>query len=176
MTTMSLGGLVAHLLTAKADMHYAEELALERVCVLLEKSAKSAIGTYRFDWTPLKPETIARKTTGDKPLLETGELRDSITHNVDANGKDAYVGTNDPVAKYHEFGTSHIPARPFLGGALMQQEAKIPRVIARTISAALSSGGPGYRELHELLHLAHGLYHEAKELGESIVDEDENRR
>jgi HK97 gp10 family phage protein len=173
-TTMNLAGLAAHLLTVKADMRLAEELALEKVCVLLEKSAKSAIGTYKFDWTPLKPETIARKAGGDTPLLETGELRDSIQHNVDTDGKDAYVGTDDPIAKYHKFGTSKIPARPFLGGALMQQEAKIPRVIARTMAAALSNGGPAYHELRELLHLAHGLYHEAKELGESIVDEDAN--
>jgi HK97 gp10 family phage protein len=175
MTTMNLAGLAAHLLTAKADMKWAEGVALERVCRMLEKSAKDAIGTYRFDWPQLQPETIARKATGDKPLLETGALRDSITHNADADGKDAYVGTDDPVAKYHEFGTSHIPARPFLGGALHAKESKIGPMVARTISAALSIGGPNYRELHELLHLAHGLYHEAKELGESLVDDEDAR-
>src|SRR3984893_10958930 len=100
MTMMSLGGLAAHFLTVKADMHYAEEVALEKVCVLLEKSAKSAIGTYKFSWTPLSPETIARKAGGDTPLLETGALRDSIQHNVDSNGKEAYVGTNHPIAGF----------------------------------------------------------------------------
>jgi hypothetical protein len=57
--------------------------------VLLEDSAKEALGTHEFGWPPLQPETIARKATGDSPLLETGALRDSIKHNVDANGKES---------------------------------------------------------------------------------------
>jgi HK97 gp10 family phage protein len=34
----------------------------------------------------------------------------------------AIVGTNDPVAKYHEFGTKHILPRPFLRPALYQEQ------------------------------------------------------
>ena len=174
--TMNLGGLVAHLLTVKADMRVAEEVCLEKACRMIEKDAKAAIGTYLFGWTPLKPETIARKARGDTPLLETGALRDSIEHNVDADGRDAYVGTDDPVAKYHEFGTSKIPARPFLSAAAMRQEDKIHTMIQRAISAALASGGPHYRDLRELFHLAHMVYHAGKELVEDIVDEDEDRK
>ena len=55
-------------------------LCVEKACRMVEKEAKRAIGTYLFEWEPLKPETVARKTTGDSPLLETGELRDSIEH------------------------------------------------------------------------------------------------
>ena len=47
MTTMNHAGLAAHLLTVKADMRLAEELALEKVCVLLEKSAKTLITLLR---------------------------------------------------------------------------------------------------------------------------------
>jgi HK97 gp10 family phage protein len=174
MTTFSgLGGLAAHLLTVKADMRLTEKVILEKTCRMIEKEAKAAIGTYRqgYDWEPLKPETVARKAKGDTPLLETGELRRSIEHNVDSDGKDAYVGTNDPIAKYHEFGTSRIPARSFLGGALMQQEKKIHAMMERTLGATF--GGPHYRELHELFHALHMAYESGKELGESVVDEDE---
>jgi hypothetical protein len=56
--------------------HGAKEI-LEPVAVMLETSAKTAIGTYRFGWPPLAESTLARKAA-DTPLLETGELRDSI--------------------------------------------------------------------------------------------------
>jgi hypothetical protein len=77
-----LGALAAHLLTVKADLKLAEEVCVEKACRMIEKEAKAAIGTYRYDWEPLKPETVARKARGDTPLLETGELRDSIEHVV----------------------------------------------------------------------------------------------
>jgi hypothetical protein len=84
---MDLLGLAAQLLTVKADLKLAEEVCVEKACRMIEKEAKTAIGTYRYDWTPLKPETIARKAHGDTPLLETGELRDSIEHVVVRAGK-----------------------------------------------------------------------------------------
>jgi HK97 gp10 family phage protein len=173
--TMDLGGLLAHFFTVEKDMKLAEEVCLEKACRMIEKEAKAAIGTYRYDWTPLQPETVARKARGDTPLLETSELRDSIEHNVDAGARDAYVGTDDPVAKYQEFGTSKIPARPFLGGALIAQEGKIHAMIERTMAAALVHGGPNYREMRELLHIAHMLYHEGKKFAEDFLDEDEQR-
>jgi hypothetical protein len=78
----SLGGFAAHLLTIEADLHVTEEVCVEKACRMIEKEAKAAIGTYKFDWTPLKPETIAHKAGGDTPLLETGELKESIEHTV----------------------------------------------------------------------------------------------
>jgi hypothetical protein len=54
MTTMkfsSLGGFAAHLLTIEADLHLTEEVCVEKACRMVEKEAKTAIGTYRFDWT-----------------------------------------------------------------------------------------------------------------------------
>jgi hypothetical protein len=78
----SLGGFAAHLLTIEADLELAREVCVEKACRMVEKEAKAAIGTYRFEWPPLQPETITRKARGDTPLLETGELRDSIQHVV----------------------------------------------------------------------------------------------
>ncbi len=145
MTTMkfsSLGGFAAHLLTIEADLELAQEVCVEKACRMVEKEAKTAIGTYRFDWTPLKPETVARKARGDTPLLETGELRDSIEHVVGREGTEVvgYVGTNDPVAKYHELGTRTIPPRSFLGEAAMRQEHKIHEMMERTIAATFDHG------------------------------------
>jgi HK97 gp10 family phage protein len=171
---MDLLGLAAQLLTVKADLKLAEEVCVEKACRMIEKEAKTAIGTYRYDWTPLKPETVARKAHGDTPLLETGELRDSIEHVVVREGKEVvgYVGTNDPRAKYHEFGTGTIPPRPFLSPALMRQEDKIHAMIVRTMWATLVRGGPHYREMRELFHILHMLYREA----DDFLDEDEQRQ
>jgi len=174
---MNLGGLLAHFLTVKADMRLAEDVCLEKACRMIEKSAKQAIGNddYIFGWPRLAQSTVERKGF-ERPLYETGELRDSIEHNVDAGARDAYVGTDDPVAKYQEFGTSRIPARPFLGGALIAQEGKIHAMIERTLAAALVHGGPNYREMLELLHLAHMVYEKGKEAAEDFLDEDDEGR
>lgn len=87
--------------------------ALEKACVIIEEDAKSKPGTYQTGWAPLKPATIAQKTTGDSPLLETGEMRDSIEHTV--QGKSGFVGSNNDKAVWQELGTSKIPPRSFLG-------------------------------------------------------------
>src|SRR3984893_15566765 len=83
----SLSSFAAHLLTIEADLELAREVCVEKACRMVENEAKAAIGTYRFEnWAPLKPETVARKARGDTPLLETGELRDSIEHVVGREG------------------------------------------------------------------------------------------
>jgi phage gpG-like protein len=172
MTSMrfnSLGAFAAHLLTIEADLKVTEEVCVEKACRMVEKEAKRAIGSYLFDWPPLQPETVARKTTGDSPLLETGELRRSIEHTVGREGTEVvgYVGTNDPVAKYHELGTRTIPPRSFLGEAAMRKEDKIHEMMGRAVVGTFFHGG----ELYHALHLA---YETIKKLVDEIVpDEDE---
>jgi phage gpG-like protein len=171
----SLGSFAAHLLTIEADLKLSQEVCVEKACRMVEKEAKTAIGTYRYDWPRLEPETVARKAKGDTPLLETGELRDSIQHIVGREGTEVvgYVGTNNPIAKYHELGTRTIPPRSFLGEAAMRQEHKIHKMMERTIAATFDRGGPHYRELRELFHVLHMAYEETKKLADDLLDEDE---
>jgi phage gpG-like protein len=173
----SLGGFAAHLLTIEADLKITEEVCVEKACRMVEKEAKAAIGTYRFEnWPPLEPETVARKARGDTPLLETGELRDSIEHVSGREGGEVvgYVGTNDPIAKYHELGTRTIPPRSFLGEAAMRKEHKIHEMMERTIAATFDRGGPHYREMMELFHVLHAVYEKGKQLADELLpDEDE---
>ena len=49
--------------------------------------------------------------------VDTGNLRNSITHTTDDDA--AYVGTNVEYAGYVEFGTVKMPARPYLENALI---------------------------------------------------------
>ena len=68
-------------------------------------------------WQPLKrPRPLRqgqRGIGGDQPLMNIGNLYNSITAQV--HGNILQIGTATDYAHYHQFGTQHIPARPFLG-------------------------------------------------------------
>lgn len=84
-------------------------------------------------WAPLKrPRTLPRsrrkavtarrRRTGesDKPLLDTGLLRASVTgagtgHVEKLTDSELVIGTNLGYAVFHQGGTRYIPARPFVG-------------------------------------------------------------
>ena len=78
-----------------AAVKAATEVALERIGLLGEGHAISEI-------------TIMG-------AVDTGRLRNSITHTADSEW--AYIGTNVEYAPYVEYGTSKMPARPFLSTA-----------------------------------------------------------
>jgi phage gpG-like protein len=83
----------------------------------------------------MSPETLKRKNGINTPLLETGELRDSITWNSDAT--EGYVGSNNPKAIWQELGTSRgIPPRPFIARAAVQMEGEVDKMAERAVAAA----------------------------------------
>jgi phage gpG-like protein len=166
MSVYSLAGFAAKLLMIGAEMDAITPAILSAACVMICKKAKDSLGEYQDGWPALQPETIARKITGDSPLLETGELRASIKWNADDH--EGYVGSDDMKALYHEFGTSRgIPARPFLGPAALKMEAKIEAMAARAVMAVLLGRGIASSEMRELLELLHA----AKELAEKVWDD-----
>jgi phage gpG-like protein len=121
------------------DFHgHAKEL--EAAAVALETEAKSLPGEYQTGWPALQPATIARKATGDSPLLETGELRDSIVHNSDEH--EAHVGSNNPKMRWHEFGTKRMPPRPILGVAVVQAEAAIVAAVGNVVMQRIAKPWP----------------------------------
>lgn len=117
-----------------ATLEHEMSKALEESGQIVEKEAKRVIGTYDYNWKPLAASTLARKSA-DTPLLETGEMRESIEHTV--LGHTAYVGTDDEKAAFHEFGTSKIPARPFLRGALDHKITDIVEATGRRVHGTL---------------------------------------
>lgn len=138
-----MAALLTHMV---AGVSQAQHAALEKAAVIVETEAKAEIGNYQgaagpfAAWAPLKPETIARKVNGDTPLLETGEMRDSIEHMVQGNS--AYVGSNNEKALWQENGTSRgIPPRSFLGGAAVRKSPDVVAAVGQTIQAYLVSGG-----------------------------------
>jgi len=93
MTPLKFAALIT---TAALEIEHKKDKGLEKACEIIETEAKRVIGTYDYGWPPLQLETIVRKATGDSPLLETGEMRDSIEHTV-GHGE-AWVGSNSMIA------------------------------------------------------------------------------
>ncbi|AIY89894.1 phage virion morphogenesis protein [Geoglobus acetivorans] len=106
----------------------------------LEGKVKEKITQGDPDWPPLKPETIRRKKSS-KPLIDTGRLRDSITHKVE--GDKALIGifARDVViyAAVHEFGSprKNIPERSFLRKTFDEQKDEIEKLIDAEIEKVL---------------------------------------
>ena len=181
MREFTLTEFAAHCLTMGADVELAKEAAVEKGCQMIEKEAKASLGHYHLGWPRLKPATIARKATGDSPLLETGQLRDSIGHVVlhEEGEVVGYVGSDDDVAIYQELGTSRIPARPFLAGAATREEKAVVEMTGRMIEGAMIRGGSNYRELREILAVLHEVGHEVKKTFEEATkqpDDDDGRQ
>jgi phage gpG-like protein len=112
MTMFSLTDFAARLAMMEADIRLPEEAIVEKAAQMIEERARDAIGTYEFGWPQLAEATQQERErlgfTPNDPLRRTGRLKYSIGRVSGREGGEAvaYVGTNDPNAKYHEFGTS----------------------------------------------------------------------
>ena len=61
--------------------------------------------------------------------VDTGNLRNSITHDVDEVEPAAYIGTNVEYAPYQELGTIHMAAQPFLKPAVANHANEYRKII-----------------------------------------------
>jgi phage gpG-like protein len=176
MTVYSILGFVAKLKVIDHDLTEVGHAVVARACQMVANAAKEALGTYEFGWVSLAPETIARKMRGDTPLLETGELRDSIQWNSDGNK--GYVGSDLDKAVWMEFGTSKIPPRSFLAAAAAQQEELIHKMAAKAVHAVIRGEGLHGSEMLELLHFLKHVGHEVGEAVDKFLDgpDDQERR
>jgi len=167
MTEMySVVGFIAKLKAVETDLHLVGPAIIARACEMVAAEAKRVLGTYDYDWPQLKAETIAHKMRGDSPLLETGELKNSITWN--SSGNEGHVGSNLDKAVWHELGTSKIPPRPFLAGAAIHMEEKIHKLAARAVMAVMMGKGLHGSEMRELLHFLHAVRHAGHKVGEAM--------
>lgn len=77
-------------------------------------------------------EAIGLQAEGYAKMLcpvDTGNLRNSITHTVDGAGQKAYIGTNVEYAPYVEFGTSRMRAQPYLQPAVYNHTDEYSRMV-----------------------------------------------
>ena len=61
--------------------------------------------------------------------VDTGNLRNSITHEVDDGEPAAYIGTNVEYAPYVCLGTIHMKAQPFLKPAVADHANEYRKII-----------------------------------------------
>lgn len=66
--------------------------------------------------------------------VDTGRLRNSITHTVDSTALEAFIGTNVEYAPHVELGTRHMDARPFLRPAAQDHGSQYRKVIHDALS------------------------------------------
>lgn len=60
--------------------------------------------------------------------VDTGNLRGSINHRVDADGKSVAIGTNVEYAVFQELGTRRMQVQPFLTPAVEDNVDKIKKI------------------------------------------------
>lgn len=129
---------------------------LKQAAKLVEKTAKDEIGHYQPEvgnfpeWAELKESTQEQRVrqgyTPNDPLLRSGELRDSISSEVE--GLEAAIGSDSDIMVYQEFGTSKgIPPRPVLGPAAYRNKDNICKIIG----AAAVTGIMGGKKLDQAL-------------------------
>jgi hypothetical protein len=138
------------------NLHLAAEGILTEWATTVRDKAQSAIGTYKYGWTPLGPSAVARH--GDSPLLDTSQLRDSITAIVQmsVNGGRAAVGTDQDVGVWQELGTSRIPPRSFLMESAVRSDREFERIASKYMMAAWVSAKAHGHEIGLLLHAIKG--------------------
>jgi phage gpG-like protein len=137
--------------TIALELHH----GLKRVAVLVERTAKAEFGVYQNETGPFpgwpeladstKDDRVAKGFSENEPLLRTGELRDSIEHQV--SGLEAVIGSTDERMAWQEFGTDRLPARPVLGPAAFRNKEAIEKLVG----AALATGLVGGEKIHEAL-------------------------
>lgn len=120
--------------------------ALDAAAKSIETEAKSEIGTYQRDemgpfapWEELKQSTQRERErlgfTPNDPLLRTGDLRDSISH--ETHGLEAAVGSTSQVMVWQEMGTETIPPRSVLGLAAQRREREVVKLIGAAVVSEL---------------------------------------
>jgi HK97 gp10 family phage protein len=144
----TMGQFADHLLKASVGEVIALQKGLEKCAVLVEKTAKSELGTYQPEVGPFQNwEELADVTKDDRvrlgytendPLLRSGNLQESITHEV--AGLEAIIGSTSPVMAYQEFGTDKIPPRPVIGPAAFRNKEKIKNIIGVAAITGIAAG------------------------------------
>lgn len=76
---------------------------------------------------------LAENYAAKKCPVDTGNLRASITHVVDAADNAVYIGTNVKYAPYVELGTSRQKAQPFLRPAASEHSAQYRQVLKKAL-------------------------------------------
>lgn len=149
------GKFAKHLVALIASEKIAVTKGLDKAATIVEKEAKKEIGTYQpevgpfQDWAELadstKEDRLKKGYTENDPLLRSGDLRNSISHQT--KELTAQIGSTSDIMIYQEFGTTFIPPRPVLGPAAFKNKEKIKKILGSAAVTGLIDG----EKIHESL-------------------------
>lgn len=91
---------------------------------LIEQASAEAIARA-LEAIGLQAEGYAKM----KCPVDTGRLRNSITHTYDSFDQKAYIGTNVEYAAYVEFGTSKTKAQPYIKPAVVDHAEEYKQMV-----------------------------------------------
>ena len=94
-----------------------------------KRNALTAIGA--------SAETHTKDNITADDLIDTGRLRNSISHAVD--GEAAYIGTNVEYAPYLELGTKKITAHHYLKRAVTEHQDEYKKITAQAIKTEINN-------------------------------------
>ena len=97
------------------------DVALRAVGGAAEKNAKLEVTRLVYD-APHSPHYV-----------RTGNLRNSITNDYSPSEQLAYVGSTIEYSPYVEYGTRHMPTRPFLRNACQNYADEYKKIISDTL-------------------------------------------
>jgi HK97 gp10 family phage protein len=83
--------------------------------------------------TALNVQSGARRRTP----VDTGRLRNSVTHELTPDGLSARIGTNVEYAPFVEFGTRRARAQPYLFPAAEAESARFQKAVRKAVLDAL---------------------------------------
>jgi HK97 gp10 family phage protein len=144
----NIESFVEHLTKVAATEVLFARKALDKCARIVEKRAKEKIGEYQAQagpfiaWQELADSTKAdRESKGfpeNEPLLRTGDMRESISRSLSTSGLEAQIGSDSDIAVFQELGTSKMPPRSFLGGAMAESLPEIKAVLADSLVGMLT--------------------------------------
>jgi hypothetical protein len=152
----SVSDFVRFLGTRRAAIKVEQNAGMKVAGDMLARSAKDMIG-HEGLWQPLADSTVEEKrrlgyagqVSETDPLLRTGQVRDSI---ASTTGEAVIVlGATDPIAKLHEDGTMHMPARPVIGPTMFREGHEAAGIVFRYVFAALTGSPRPLEPGHEVL-------------------------
>lgn len=144
----SIAGFIGHLAAMDAAVVLELHHGLKKCAVAIEATAKAEVGVYQPEagafaaWSPLAASTQDERVrlgyTPDEPLLRSGGLQGSISHQV--SGLEAVTGSDSDVMVYQELGTDRIPPRAVLGPAAIRNKALIEKTLGHAVAQGLLYG------------------------------------
>ncbi len=137
--TSQIPALNEHLTALKDRLNGDLTPLMQAIGSVLENSTRQRFNTKKspvgVSWAVLMPATLHTKHgRGGGILVDRGDLMRSITFH--AAGDSVAVGTDREYGKYHQAGTKHMVARPFLGLS-QQDEQDINDMINDFLAGAL---------------------------------------